>query len=195
MVKILLTNFKESAIMKSRTVLCLFGFLVPFLFAGCVTKPAAYSLSASDQNSSSIAFHNTFQAGKPNVSFVSFNGQSLPRPEKGTHWDPVSFPSGSELRIVIHAEYNPNSKTTLGGFGLLGTVVNTVQDVRAISRNVDADVVFVCPPLGAGKKYRLSFVKEPGMPGRNIITLTDIDTGEIVEQQEFETVFGGDETK
>jgi hypothetical protein len=33
------------------------------------------------------------------------------------------------------------------------------------------------------------------MPGMNILTLTDIDTGEIVKQQEFETVFGGDATK
>jgi hypothetical protein len=129
------------------------------------------------------------------VSFVSFNGQSLPKPEKGTHWDPINFPSDTELRIIIHANYNTSSKTTLSGFGLLGTVVNTVQDVRAISRNVDADVVFICPPLGAGKNYLLSFVKEPGMPGRNILTLTDVDTGAIVEQQEFETVFGGDETK
>jgi hypothetical protein len=175
--------------------MCLFGFLASFLFVGCATNPVTYSLSANKQDFSSIAFHDTFQAGKPNVSFVSFNGQSLPKPEKGTHWDPIDFPSDSELRIVVHADYNPNSKTTLSGFGLLGAVVNTVQDVRAISRNVDADVVFICPPLQAGRKYLLSFVKEPGMPGKNILTLTDTDAGEIVEQQEFETVFGGDETK
>jgi hypothetical protein len=170
-------------------------FLASFLFVGCATKPAPYSLSANEQNFSSIAFHNTFQAGKPNVLFVSFNGQSLPKPEKGTHWDPINFPSNRELRIIVHAEYTPNSKATLSGFGLLGSVVNTVQDVRAVSRNVDADVVFICPRLQAGRNYLLSFVKEPGMPGKNILTLTDIETGNVVKQQEFETVFGGDNTK
>jgi hypothetical protein len=173
----------------------LLGFLVSFFFVGCTTKPATYSLSANQQNFSSIAFQNTFKAGKPNVSFVSFNGQSLPKPEKGTHWDPINFPSNSELRIIVHAAYSTNSKTTLSGFGLLGSVVNTVQDVRAVSRNVDADVIFISPRLQAGKNYLLSFVKEPGMPGKNILTLTDITTGEIVKQQEFETVFGGDATK
>jgi hypothetical protein len=33
------------------------------------------------------------------------------------------------------------------------------------------------------------------MPGNNILTLTDIETGQVVVQQEFETVFGGDNTK
>jgi hypothetical protein len=188
---------KESVIMKSRTVLYLMVlvFFASFLFVGCTTKPAVYSLSPNEQNSSSIAFRNAFKAGKPNISFVSFNGQPLPKPEKGTHWDPINFPSGRALRIIVHADYNPNSKTTLSGFGLLGTVVNTAQDIRAVSRNVDADVVFNCPPLKAGKNYLLSFVKEPGMPGKNILTLTDVDTGEVVAQQEFETVFGGDATK
>jgi hypothetical protein len=181
--------------MKSRTVLYLLVFLASFLFVGCATKPVSYSLSANEQNFSSIAFHNTFQDGKPNISFVSFDGQTLPKPEKGTHWDPISFPSDRDLRIIVHADYNPNTKTTLSGFGLLGAVVNTVQDIRAVSRNVDADVIFMCPPLQGGRNYLLSFVKEPGMPGNNILTLTDIETGQVVIQQEFETVFGGDETK
>ncbi|MDR0401950.1 MAG: hypothetical protein LBH35_00005, partial [Treponema sp.] len=82
--------------MKLRTVMCLFGFLTVFLFVGCATKPATYSLSANNLEFSSIAFHNTFQDGKSNVSFVSYNGQSLPTPEKGTHWDPIDFPSGTD---------------------------------------------------------------------------------------------------
>jgi hypothetical protein len=192
---ILVNNFKECVIMKSRTIMYLLVFLASFLFVGCTTKPAIYSLSANERNSSSITFQNTFKTGKSNVSFVSFNGQSLPKPEKGTHWDPINFPSNSRLRIIVHADYSTNSKTTLGGFGLLGAVVNTAQDIRAVSRNVDADIVFICPPLKAGRNYLLSFVKEPGMPGKNILTLTDIETGEVVVQQEFETVFGGDATK
>jgi hypothetical protein len=175
-------------------LLCLV-VLASFLFVGCATKPAAYSLSPNEQNSSTIAFQNTFKPGKANVSFVSFNGQTLPNPEKGQHWDPITFPSRRQLRIIVHADYSTNTKTTLGGFGLLGAVVNTAQDVRAVSRNVDADVIFICPPLESGKNYVLSFVKEPGMPGKNILTLTDVATGKVVKQQEFEVVFGGDEVK
>jgi hypothetical protein len=181
--------------MKSRTVIYLLSFFVLFLFVGCATKPATYSLFTNQQDFSSIAFHNTFQDGKANVSFVSFDGQSLPNPERGTHWDPIYFPSGRELRIIVHAAYSTNTKTTLSGFGLLGAAVNIAQDVRAVSRNVDADIVFVCPPLQTGRNYLLTFVKEPGMPGRNILTLTDIDTKAVIAQQEFETVFGGDEVR
>lgn len=183
--------------MKKSTLLYLsfLVFLVSFLFVGCATKPAAYSLAASEQNSSNIAFQNTFQAGKANVWLVSFNGQELPIPEKGTHWDPIAFPSRRELRLVVHASYSTNGKTTLGGFGLLGTAVNVAQDVRAVSRNVDTDIIFICPPLERGKNYLLSFVKEPGMPGKNILTLTDTETGKVIKQQEFEVVFGGDNTK
>jgi hypothetical protein len=173
----------------------LFGFFVLFLFVGCATKPAHYSLSANNQDFSTISFLNSFKTDKPNVYFVSYSGQTLPKPEKGTHWNPIDFPSNTELRIIVHADYRTNSKTTLSGFGLLGAIVNTAQDIRAISRNVDADVVFICPPIRSGGNYLLSFVKEPGMPGKNILTLTDIDTGMVIKQQEFETVFGGDEGK
>ena len=171
-------------------------FIVSVIFIGCTTTPVAYSLSAANgPDFSSISFHDTFQSGKPNVTFVSFDGQSLPNPEKKTHWDPINFPSGRELKIIVHASYSTSSKTTLGGFGLLGAVVNTVQDVRAISRNVDTDVIFISPPLESGKNYLLTFVKEPGMPGKNILTLSDKDTGQVIQQQEFSTILGGDEAK
>ena len=166
-------------------------FLVSFLFAGCATKPVPYSFTADEHNFSSIAF----KTGNPGVSFVSFDGQTLPRPENSTHWDPVNFPSDREIRIMVHADYRTNSKTTLGGFGLLGAAVNVAQDVRAVSRNVDADLEFICPPLETGRSYQLYFVKEPGMPGKNILTLTDIKTSEVIAQQEFEVVFGGDSVK
>ena len=164
------------------------AFLASFLFVGCASKPVQYSFAANEQNLPSIAF----KTGNPSVSFVSFDGQTLPQPARSTRWEPLNFPSDRDLRIIVHARYTTNSKVSLGGFGLLGTAVNVVQDVRAVSRNVDADLVFDCPPLEAGRSYQLYFVKEPGMPGKNILTLTDIESAEVVIQQEFEVVFGGD---
>jgi hypothetical protein len=196
MVKLLINNFKERIIMKSQTIIFLGLFsLVSFIFVGCTTKPALYTSLADERNYSSIAFKNTFKIGDANLTFISFDGQSLPKPEKGTHWDPIHFPSGRKLEIVVHADYRPNTKTTLGGFGLMGAIINTVQDVRAATRNVDADLIFVCPPLAAGKNYLLTFTKGPGMPGKNLLTLTDVDTVKVVHQQEFEVVFGGDEVQ
>jgi hypothetical protein len=182
--------------MKSQTMVFLGLFsLVSFIFVGCTTNPALYTSLADERNYSSIAFKNTFKSGDANLAFVSFDGQSLPKPEKGTHWDPIHFPSGKELRIIVHANYQTNSKTTLGGFGLIGDIVNTVQDIRAVSRNVDADLVFICPPLAVGKNYLLTFTKEPGMPGKNLLTLTDVETAKVVHKQEFEVVFGGDRVR
>ena len=179
--------------MKSRAIIYLlvFVFLVSFVFAGCATKPVTYSFAGNDQNFSSVAF----KTGNPGVSFVSFNGQTLPRPDSGTHWDPIALPSGIELRIIVHADYYTNSKTSLGGFGLLGAVVNAAQDIAAVSRNVDADMEFICPPLEAARNYRLTFTKEPGLPGKNILTLTEIETARVIVQQEFEVVFGGSDVR
>ena len=179
--------------MKTRTVMCLlFSVFIASFLIGCKTTPVAYSFAASETNAAHISFKDD---DTPSVVFVSFDGQTLPKPESKTHWDPVTFPSGRELRIVVHANYQTTSKTTLSGFGLLGDVVNLAQDVRAVSRNVDADVLFICPPLAAGRDYLLTFSKEPGMPGRNLLTLTDVERGTVVVQQEFEVVFGGDSVR
>jgi len=166
-------------------------FLVSSLYIGCSTSPVAFSFLEDEQNTASIAF----KRGNPGIWLVSYNGLTLPKPGNGKHWDPISFPSGIDLRIIIHASYQTKSKTTLGGFGLLGAAVNLAQDISAVSRNVDADLEFVCPPLEAGKSYQLSFTKEPGLPGKNILTLIEAGTVKIIHRQEFEVKFGGTETK
>jgi hypothetical protein len=164
---------------------------VSSVYIGCTTSPVAFSFLEDEQNTSSIAF----KQGNPGISLVSYNGLTLPKPENGKHWDPITFPSGIDLRIIVHASYQTKSKTTLGGFGLLGAAVNLAQDISAVSRNVDVDLEFTCPPLEAGKSYQLSFTKEPGLPGKNILTLTEAGTVKVIYQQEFEVKFGGTETK
>jgi len=101
--------------MKSRMIVCFSAFvlLVSFLSVGCATKPVEYSFSPTEDYTSTL----TFKSGNPGVSFVSFNGQPLPKPDKKTHWEPITFPSGIELRIIVHASYRTNSKTTHRGSG------------------------------------------------------------------------------
>lgn len=176
--------------MKLQTILCLLTllFVGTFTLIGCATSPVNYSFTGINEWDSPSIY---FREGNPGVSFVSFDGRTLPRPERGTHWNPIHFPSGRELRIIVHADYSASSRTTFYGFGVIGAIANTAQDVISVSRNVDTNVVFNSPPLEAGRRYRLFFSKEPGLPGRNILTLVDIDAGRIVYQQEFETTFGG----
>ena len=161
------------------------------LMAGCSTSPVPYSFTPNDPNSPTI----NFVGGSPGVAFVSFAGQLLPEPEGRTHWDPISFPAGRELRLVVYAAYSTSSRTTLSGFGVLGAAVNVAQDVRAVSRNVDVEIEFICPPLQAGRRYQLYFTKGPGMPGTNTLTLIDLETRDVIRQQDFEVVFGGDEVR
>jgi len=173
--------------------MCLLVVFTLFLFVGCITSPVTYSFAAAgEQNFASITFKSSIKEGEPSLTFVSYNGQSLPKPEKKTHWEPINFPSGTELRIIVRAKYRTTSRTTLSGFGVVGELYNVSQEIRAVSRNVDADIIFICPPLEAGKNYLLAFSKEPGMPGKNILTLTDVAAARVVIQQEFEVTFGGD---
>ncbi|MCL2721155.1 MAG: hypothetical protein FWD47_07425 [Treponema sp.] len=177
--------------MKLRIVAFLFSVFVLFAFIGCATNPEPFSFVTGEQNSSSVAF----RMGNPGVTFVSFNGIPLPKPASGTHWDPINFPSGTALRVIVHVSYTTTTKVNLGGFGILGGIANVVQDVHAVTRNVNTNMEINLPPLEAGKEYLLTYVKEPGMPGKNILTLTEQGTGIAVFQQEFEVTFGGFDTK
>ena len=172
---------------------CMISFILlsVFLSAGCATTAAQYSFTSAGQPSSAIGFLTSKKSGSPGVSFVSFDGRGLPRAEKKTYWDPIIFPAGRELRIVVRAVYEEKNKVKASGLGTVGKVIDAAQSISAITRNVDADVMLICPPLAPGKRYQLSFSKGSGLPGSNTLILTDISTGNIVHRQEFEVSFGG----
>jgi len=161
--------------------------LVSFLFAGCTTNPVAYNYADSELNSATILF----QSGNPGVRFISLNGVSLPKPASGTRWEPIKFPSGTALTIIVHANYEVQTRTRVSGLGLVGDIVNIAGAVNEIGRGVDAQVAFNCPGLEAGKLYSLAFVKESGIPGKNRLILTDLETSRIVYEQEFGLILGG----
>ena len=175
--------------------LTVFIFLAALLSIGCATNPVEFSLLLDGQNPSTIGFLTSARTGSPGVSFVSFDGRGLPRAERGTHWDPIVFPSGRELRITVHALYEEDrARVRVGGFGVLSAIsdaVNIAQDISAVTRNVDTNVLFISPPLPPGGRFQLAFIKEPGIPGRNRLVLTDITTGRVFHEQEFEVTLGG----
>jgi len=179
--------------MKKLTKIYLTGFisLVFFLFIGCITTPVEYSFASAEQGSSAIGFLGTRSEGTPGVAFVSFDGRRLPRAEKKTHWEPLLFPSDRELNMVVHVKYEERERTKTENLGLLGTIIDTAQSVRAVTRNVDTNIDFNCPPLESGKRYQLTYSKGAGIPGRNALVLIDTTTGQIVHQQEFVVILGG----
>jgi len=161
-------------------VIALFGLIT---FYGCSSfTPMSYDFTEKETNSASISF----TRGNPRVSFVSFNDYELPNPVEKTYWDPIVFPSGEPLEITVHAYYYQESSTATNAGFLAALISTAVTSSIAQSRSVDINVLFLCPPLEPGKNYSLSFRKEAGNPGRNLIVLTDIATKRIVYRQEFE---------
>jgi hypothetical protein len=179
--------------MKPQSIIGLIGciFLVAFLSVGCATTPVEYSFIQAGQRGATIGFLTSTNLASPSASFVSFDGRGIPRAERKTHWDPLVFPSGRELRIIVHAKYDENTKVGVGGLGVVGDVIIAAQSVSALSRNVDADVEFICPPLVDGGRYQISFSKGTGLPGSNTLILTDIATGSVIQSKEFEVALGG----
>jgi len=161
-------------------VITLFGLLT---FFGCISlTPKSYDFTENETNSASISF----TGGNPRVSFINFNDYGLPAPEERTYWDPIVFPSGEPLEMTVHAYYYQEGRTATNA-GLLAALLSTIiTSSIAQSRSVDIDVLFLCPPLEPGKNYSLSFRKEAGTPGKNLLVLTDIAERKIIHKQEFE---------
>ena len=169
------------------------ALILSFVFIGCSTKPALYSYTADQARGASVSFGATNE--NPNITFMALDCVPPETAEKGTHWEPIVLPAGRTLRITVHANYTQKGGVKFGGFGLIGDIANTAQAVSAVTRDVDTDVIFNCPPLEAGKTYRLTFSKEPGIPGRNVLILTDVNSREIIYQEEFETYLLGGQAK
>ena len=156
----------------------LFIFLGLFVLIGCSSTPITYMMTNDEINSASISF----KSGSPRVTFLEYNGIELPAAEKKTRWDPLVFPSGVPLNITVHAYYY---QSTYGyvGTGFIAAVTAAATSAIVATRNVDTKVVFNCPPLEAGKNYTLTFKKETGVPGKNVLILTDnSERGEVYRQ-------------
>ena len=156
------------------------ALLGSFIVLGCATAtPYPYALET--ESSATISL----KTGNPNLTFVSLGEQKLPPPERGTRWEPIVVPANRTLSITVHAYYEHQSKVSASG-GLLGAISATADLVGTVTRGVDTDVLFLCPSLSNGGKYQLSFKKESGVPGKNILVLTDLSTKKVVHEHPFE---------
>jgi hypothetical protein len=152
-----------------------------FCFAGCASlQPVPYSFAGETEKSASIVF----LRGNPDVSLINYGNNVLPSPEKGTVWNPVSFPAAKTLEFTVHAQYEQASSAGATSSLLGNLIVAITSSAISASRYVKADVLFQCPPLDSGKNYELQFRKGTGKTA-NTLVLTDVAEGKIIHQQEF----------
>ena len=147
--------------------------LVVMIFVGCSSTPVPYSYGEEEQDTAKV----NFVYGNPGVRLIDFDGYELPKPERRTYWNPISFPAGKPISFTVHAKYQFSSNNP----GLIDTLIFIIFGTR----DVDRSVIFESPPLTPDMNYRLTFHKGGGLPGKNTLILTNTTTGRIVHEQPF----------
>jgi hypothetical protein len=153
----------------------IFSFTV--LLMGCATTGVPYSFVENSNDGASISF----VGQNPGVRMIYYDNNELPAPAKKTHWEPISFPADKPLKITVHVFYEQSNNNSSG------LLVSLVTSAITASRSVNRDVLFECPALEAGKLYKLVFRKGAGTTGNNTLVLTDVETGKVFYQQEFDS--------
>jgi hypothetical protein len=149
------------------------------LSVGCSTVPRTTAVPLSFAPESEQTAVINVVTGNPGLWLVFVDGQELPGAAEGTHWAPLLFPTGRPFNITVNAHFEEQAVTN---HGLLATLVTSVV---AASRGVNQNVLFECPPLDAGKQYKLTFRKGIGLTGKNLLVLTNAENGKTVHEQEF----------
>jgi hypothetical protein len=156
-------------------------FIIPIIIAlsitGCSTTPVPYSFATDGAQTATISV----VRGNPGVNLIYVDENELPEPAKKTHWSPFTVTAGQPIKMTVHAYYQQSNTSDQGLLVALATSAITA------SRSVDKDVTIECPPLEADKNYKLVFRKGAGVTGKNVLVLTDISTGKIVYDQEFDS--------
>ncbi|MCL2722646.1 MAG: hypothetical protein FWD47_15060 [Treponema sp.] len=163
-------------------IFIIFVLITSFFIIGCSSTPVQYSFANNENEAASIIF----TGGNPGLRLVYFDGMEFPQPRSNTYWDPILFPSGRPLRMTVHASFNAqNAPANRGGIMLSnrGIAMGLSMNLSADTNSVSCDVVFECPPLDAGGSYRLTFRR--GSQGKDLLVLTNDNTGRIVHEQEF----------
>ena len=141
--------------MKYKSIVWLVLTIAVFYVTGCQTwarakgMPAKYNFAEKEYKNETASIsinYNIPSSGRPFFALVTrtmpfmvvdLEGNELPKPAKNKRWEPLIVPAGKELNIrIIYLFPGKNSRTKLHN--------------NNIRRGV-----FKCPPLEAGKKYRL----------------------------------------
>jgi hypothetical protein len=147
--------------MKTKIFLFIILSLMTFCFIGCSSlfsllfiKPAMYSFAENDSENGSAVID--FVGGsKSGVRLVDCEGIPVPPPAKGTNWESaVIFPAGKELNIRVYVFWD--------------------EDRYGERRRG----IFRCPPLEAGREYKLRF--KGGYKNGGTLLLTDAYSDRII---------------
>jgi len=141
--------------MKNKQIEWIILIFTAFCVIGCSTaklKPVPYDFTENEKtNGKATLFFGTAYYNSDNFGgycgFVDLEGKKLPKPEKGTYWNLIQVPAGKELNIRVYISFQ-------GKYSSFGKY----QDGRRMG-------IFRCPPLEAGKKYKLWFESYEGWYG------------------------------
>ena len=164
--------------MHNRCVVLTVIFLMAFCCMGCSSSPAKpappapptitnilYNFAEDDNydETAIIIIHSVSDSSSRSIfRLIDIDGIELPAPEENTRWNPVQVPAGSALNISMYVLFRGDQP----GHRRLG--------------------VFRCPPLEAGKIYRLWYEMDSPRAnfrnasmftgaGRLILTYSDVE--------------------
>jgi len=165
-------------------------------FIGCITWPSDhYSFTENGNETAVIEFLNS-SALERCIQLISIDGEAIPLPKSGKVWNPVQIPAERPLTLTINllGGYAPERKPdTIPSDNLItgpiAAVEHTVKDFEQSAGIgwTNIDVIFNCPPLEAGKKYRLDWSfsnKEPQKSLKQTLVLIDARTKKIIYKQD-----------
>jgi hypothetical protein len=127
--------------MKIKVFLFIILLFTAFCFIGCASlisslfiKHVMYSFAENDGENGSAVIDFVGGGSKVGVRLVDCEGIQIPAPAVGTYWESaVIFPAERELNIRVYVFWN--------------------EDRYGERRRG----IFKCPPLEAGRKYKLKF--------------------------------------
>jgi len=186
----------------------LFLIITLVCFAGCGSMATVpYSFTENSNGTAEIIFQTnlnksggakgSFQTilnksrgakvSKKSIQLISVEGEEIPLPERRKVWNPVSLPAERDLTLIVNIFYyyeaGSHGTDTLADI-VLAPVIIAADTVSAAVANGwrNMDVIVNCPPLEAGKKYRLEYIERWLQKPRLI--LTDISAKKIIYEQE-----------
>jgi len=183
--------------MKNKVNFLFFVVILSFCIMSCSSvQTRTYSFAENENEAAKIVFLAKEEfIGKDihGVRFISFEGVTLPTPEKNTRWGAIAFPADRPLQLNLNVYVQgENSTTSFSSTGsLLDLVIfpviivgEAVGEVGAAVRTYNRDIIFDCPALEAGKDYTLEFKDRAFI--KDILILRDAKTKKIVYEFEFE---------
>jgi len=154
--------------MKNRNIFLAALAITFFYFTGCssTTRPVPYSFTGEERSNETAEIIFVSKSNEI-VRLVDFEGKEAPLPGYGTHWSPVTLPAGRPLKLRVYVGWKK------GKHG---------EDMPGYRRRG----IFNCPPLEAGKQYKLWFDtdrdtndKDANYFGTGYLVLTDVNVNKL----------------